>query len=643
MFSNYKRVFWLALVMSLFMYVPFWVTGYSTDVWMRLARIREWIADGFPWREHLMMTQNFPMGVEMHWTRPMDIIGYVFAWPFIPQWGVQEALEIMANFVPMLGMLLAVGGFFFGLKGYVSPKITFVAFWLFFYGLGTCWSYSTLGYFDHHVFHFGCLVWSIALVARGCLFPKNVGYFIAAGIVSACGTWLTSEFFINTYILVLPFVFAWLTDNKSLKPAIIYTAAYTVFLGAVMTFDHPIDGFWTLDFYRVSLFHVILGALNIVVFGVLSAKWVRANTLRRWIYGSLMGLGLGCVLLFGFTDKLLIPMVDPVMYHLWTGKVGEMQPLYNRYAAFVAECVMPFILGIVMVLYAVRHRHQKITPLILMTGVGVLFYVPILAMHLRVGISQNAFLIFLGAGVLALTFFPREKSFRRSLLFVIFYLIFIGVQLRGNSILERIRIWGVERYMTLYRNDQNIYVPEILKEAFEKRLEEEKAENEPVNKNANKTAAKNKNKHEEDENYACKINDKVIEIIKKDSQNGAVFTDIYDAPEILWKTGKPVLGGPYHTNIEGLTDLFMIEYDVPPFKRAHAMMKKHRVTQLYIPNPACDEFLFFDDAKKKMREPRDRTFRHAVYYQTKDSPKWLKLEYDDPKTRIKIFRVIEEK
>ena len=133
MFSSYKRVIWLAMVMSLFVFVPFYVVGFSTDVWTRLSRIQEWANAGFPLKEQLMMTQNYPFGVEMHWTRPLDFIGYAFAWPFIPNWGLKEALEIMACYVPVLVMLLAVRGFFYGVRGYLTPKMAFFAFWLFFF------------------------------------------------------------------------------------------------------------------------------------------------------------------------------------------------------------------------------------------------------------------------------------------------------------------------------------------------------------------------------------------------------------------------------------------------------------------------------------------------------------------------------
>ena len=104
-------------------YVPFYILGWNTDVWTRFTRIQEWAAQGFPWKEHLMMGQNFPYGHEMHWTRPLDVIGYIFAWPFIPNYGIKDSLEIMSYYVPLLTLLLGVAGFLYALRGYLTPKM----------------------------------------------------------------------------------------------------------------------------------------------------------------------------------------------------------------------------------------------------------------------------------------------------------------------------------------------------------------------------------------------------------------------------------------------------------------------------------------------------------------------------------------
>ena len=660
MFSSYKRVFWLSVVMSLFVYVPFNTVAFSTDVWTRLARISEWVSSGFPMKEQLLMSQNYPFGFELHWTRPLDYIGYIFAWPFIPNWGLAEALEIMAHYVPILIMLLAVRGFFFGLKGYLTPKMAFFSFWLFFCGIGHGWGQGAVGYFDHHIFHFALLVWSIALIARSFRLKDNRNYLIAAGVASGLGTWITPEFFINSYLLIIPFALGWFWRNRSLKPAIIYTLSYTILLILAMSFDHPISGFWTLDFARTSIFHAILGILNLGALIVLSAPIFRKNRLRRLIYAILVLSLMGWILLVRFSDVLLTPMVDPMMYQIWTKKVIEMQPLYEDWVGLFVYAILPLLLAFFLMLWCFFTHHRRQVPLALIAVFGTLFYSTVMIFHVRVGISQSAYFIFLGSCYLNLTFFPREKSFRRSLLFLLFYLLFIGAFTKGNSALNHFKNWGVHRYLERYKNEPDLKVPDFLKEAFDKAIQEEEAEKAeeeadtntsqkgtkiPEKKsNSNQADAKDtdEKKFPEDEKFTCITYQKIWDKIKEIPSEGAIFTDIFTAPEIYWKTGKPVLGGPYDRNVQGLLDLTMIEWDKAPFDRAYELLKKHKVDLLFLQNPRCLAAMFYDEKKRKYYPNLDSYFHGAVYYETKAMPDWIKLEYWDKKTNLKVFRIVEK-
>ena len=631
MFSSYKRVFWLAALMTLFVYVPFSVF-WSTDVWSRMSRIVEWANAGFPWREQVVFSQNYPVGFELHWTRPLDIIGYVFAWPFIPNWGLKRALEIMSYYVPVLVMILAIRGFFFACRGYLTPKMAFGAFWLFLYGIGYSWGQASIGYFDHHCFHFMLLIWCIGLVARGLLVRHNQSYFMMAGVLSAVGTWITPEFFINIYLLMVPLVFGWLWNNRSLKPALFYTAAYTLALLLVMTFDHPIAGFWTLDFARPSLFHVLLGVFNLILMGLLSCPIVRRNRICRLIYGTLGGLVLGCVLILGFDSVLLVPMVDPMMYYLWTSKVSEMRPLSENWIQLLTLAIWPLMLAPCMCLWSlIRWGKDKMAPFMLLVSVGTIFYATIVIFHIRAGISQNAFFCFLGAGYLSLTFAPREKSFARSLVFMIFYLIFIGALLKGASVLRQFQTWGAKYYLEQYKENPDINIPEFLKEGFDKIIQQENAEQNNANPN-------NTN---QEEKYACSLSDKVLDKMKGNFDDGAIFSDLFSAPQINWETGRPGLGGPYDRNVEGITDSAIIALDRPPFTKAKALLNKHQVTTVFVQHPACLGFLFNDPRTKKTYDGLENTFHYSVYHETKDMPNWLRLDYHDAQTNMKVFKIVE--
>lgn len=637
MFSSYKNVFLLAAVMTLFFYVPFQILGLNTDVYMRFVRIYEWANMGFPWREQLMAGQNFPYGHEMHWTRPLDVIGYAFAWPFIPNWGLKSSLEMMSYFVPPLVFLVGVGGFFYALRGYLTPKMAFISFWLFFWGIGYVWGQSVVGYYDHHVFHFTILVWTLALIARSFLKEYSVSLLIWAGVLTALGTWITAEFFINSYLVLLPFLFYWLMDNRTLKPALIYSLSYTIALLLAMSFDHPMAGFGTLDLYRVSMFHVLLGAMNVLALTFLMGvfQMCRTSVLRRLIYGVLAGVLYATVLLCFFTNVLITPMVEARLYYLWTSKVGEMQPGYTM-PNVVSYAILPILLAFVSLIYAIKNRTHRNSPMWILCAVGMIFYGGLYIFHCRVGVSSMAFFVLLAALYFNGVFFPREKGFKITLVFVLFYMCFIGTLLRGSAIVGRLQQIGVNVYRAEYAANQNIEAPAWLKQMLQADYAQNVKKAEPL-KNAQNKADETST---ESEKVVCTLSDEAVEVIKKDNKNGGVFADIFISPELLWKTEKPLLTGPYHTNIDGVMDLFYIAFDRGNLQKAQSIIKRRNLTQIYVQNPVCFPSFFQDEKTQSMRTDLGDTFYFRLY-QGQKIPAWLKLEYHNKKTGERVYRVVK--
>lgn len=629
MFFTYRKVLWTCLIMTVFFYVPFYLLGWSTDVWTRFTRIQEWAAQGFPWKEQLMMGQNFPFGHEMHWTRPLDIIGYVFAWPFIPNYGLKESLEIMSYYVPLLVLLLGVAGFLYALRGYLTPKMMFISFWLFFWGIGYVWGQSTVGYYDHHVFHFTILMWVVAFVARSFLKQHKGHLMIAAGALTALGTWITAEFFINSYIVLVPFVFYWLFYNRSLKPAVIYSGAYTLFLLAAMSFDHPISGFWTLDFYRVSLFHVLLGAFNTVALLLLTGifRVFKSTLLRRLIYGTLVASLYGVLLLNFFCDILLVPMADPFVYNVWTSKVSEMEPLYRSTAVF-SEGFIVFVVGLIALFVSLKARLHKNAPMLLLSSVGLLFYLSIYIFHVRVGISVNVFMVLVASLCFNMVFFPREKTAVKTFLFLLLYGLFIGGNVRGGMILDRMKNIGMNVYREEFKQNPDMEMPKWLRNRL---IEEQKAK-----KNENQPPKPYK--EGDPWVFTCDISDEVIDVIKKDNKNGGVFVDIFDSPKMLWETDKPLLTGPYHTNVDGFMALFHIMFDRGDFKNAERIIKERNLTQIYVKNPMCSSYIMYDEDTKKLIEGAEGTF-YVTLWDNKNVPNWLELAYHNKRTGEKVYRV----
>ncbi|MDD3669386.1 MAG: hypothetical protein PHX68_03835 [Alphaproteobacteria bacterium] len=645
MFNNYKSVFILSLVMAAFVFVPFYVTGFSTDVWTRLARIEEWAGLGFPWRENLMMGQNFPYGHEMHWTRPLDFLGYAFAWPFIPGWGLHEALEIMAHFVPPLILLLGVAGFFYGVRGYVAPKIAFVAFWLFFFAVGQAWGQGSVGYYDHHIALFTLHVWTIALMARYFL-TRSTGALIAAAVLTALGTWILFEFFINSYILILPFALAWLYWGKSLKPAIVFTAVCTAGLLIPLTFDHPMSGFGTLDLWRTSLFHAILGGLTLIVLAGLEGfgRRVKTDWILRGVYG-LLGVSVYIAVLVGlFPEVITTRSEDAFMYAIWMRHITELAPLW-RGAGIVPYGILPILLAAGGLAWALRHLRHRYAPLAVIAATGAAFYAALNIMHVRFGVYVHGSFVFLAALYVRSVFFPRERSRGYTLAFVVFCCLFFGALIKGDDTINRLAAWGKARL-----DKQNENKPPIdaatMKNAVDRMLSASWDDAQASQQKTMADQAQNgtdalEPKYPENENYRCYVlPDDLIKVIRADARNGGIWTDIFAAPEILWKTGKPVFGGPYHSNVDGLNDLFAVQLDRPPYTRARDILKRRNITQLYMQNPRCFGYLYYGK-DGKFKTGLNAAFNFAAYYETKDKPAWLELEYADKITKAKVFRVVD--
>lgn len=643
MFFTYRNACLLAVLMTVFFYIPFDVIGYSTDVWMRLDRIQQWAADGFPFRETLQAAQNYPFGHEMHWTRPLDFIGYALAWTFIPNWGMHEALEIMANFTPLLVLCIAVIGFFYGLRGYLNPLMSFIAFWLFFFGIGYVWGQSTVGYFDHHVFHFAILVWLIALIARYFHSRKKTGLLVGAGLLTALGTWITSEFFINLYIISLPFLLIWLIQGKSLKPVIVYTLTYCVGLTLAMSFDHPMSGFLTLDFYRVSLFHVILGLFNLAVLWGLFvvSRLTKPDLISRFIWLSLLGsIALTCLIL-GFSDVLLVPMADPYIFTKWLSFVSEMRPTYKT-PLVVGTVLLPILLSIGAIIVWFKNKKDKQSLLRIMLAAGLLFYCVMFAFHVRVGISVQAFFIFMASLYFNSVFYPREKGFARTFLFVVFYLAFMGIMNKGNIILTRMQQASVNYLADQVAQNPDYqmpsFLPESYKNAVHRTLESRAKDNTPEPGPTLADRLADQNVAAENEMFSCSLHQRVLDKVRENPV-GTVFIDVFNAPEILWKTGQPILAGPYHSNIQGTRAVFDIIWDTVPFDKARSIVDLHQIKQFVMMNPKCLPYIFNNEFVKTDDWQKNNSFYYTVYYEKADIPQWLKLDYYDVKTGVKIFTV----
>ncbi len=114
---------------------------------------------------------------------------------------------------------------------------------------------------------------------------------------------------------------------------------------------------------------------------------------------------------------------------------------------------------------------------------------------------------------------------------------------------------------------------------------------------------------------------------------GAVVSDIFWAPQIIWFTDKPTVASPYHRNIEGIIDNHKILMSSNMFEVAN-LIKKHQVGTIVLPINMDNEYYV---------NPAENTDKlYGKMFSGKDYPTWLE---EDKKTRahnLIILKVIPE-
>jgi len=97
-------------------------------------------------------------------------------------------------------------------------------------------------------------------------------------------------------------------------------------------------------------------------------------------------------------------------------------------------------------------------------------------------------------------------------------------------------------------------------------------------------------------------------------RDGAVLTDTFLGPEVMWRTGRNVVGTPYHRNREGIIDTHTIFFTTD-MDEAKKLLLKHKVTDLFLP-------LQYDE--KYYQKPKENTDKlYGKVYTGEELPDWL--------------------
>lgn len=499
----------------------------DTDSFQRMVRLRDAIARGFDWAGGIVARENPPGGIYMHWTRLYDAFILLIAAPLAIFRGWQEAILVAG---PVSGglayVLLALAGLWAARAagGAAAIAVAAVAYAASPMALG----YGAPGRVDHHALVAAFWILSLGAALRAIKQPGTHGWGVLAGTSLAATFWVQPEALIVASVSASFLIIGGL-DRAERKPAAVIGFAWSFPATMLLAFviDPPGPGRWLPFPDRLSIVYVTYAMLV----GAIAAgsAWLGtqkralpARTLLLRRISVLAGPGAAAAALWiwlfpGLANPDLY-VFTPDLLWMWA-YVQEMKSPLTLPLSAAFNRLGPSVVGMLAAAFliwrATRSRRWRVACLASLALVALAMHL----MHIRWSVYAHALApIMLGLAVEQVGGFvrrisPTDRAHPRALL-AMAVLTFLAIS-----------------------------APSRIGEAF----------GDPANPSNNPTET-----GEIETAAICSVRS-IAPFLKATDGLGAsvqrIATEINYAPQIMWWTPHEVLAGPYHMNIEGLTDL----------------------------------------------------------------------------------------
>ena len=289
---------------------------FDSDGWTRLLRVRELWNTG-EWFPALLPHLSAPEGLSLHWTRPLDVLILGGAWIGVRVFGAEpdQAILLAGSLLcPLLyvGVVLAAGW----AARIAWPEVTLAPYFALvaLIGNGPLKAYTMLGRADHHVLVVLAALIGLGFALRAVDAARPARPAFAAGIAFGCGIWVVPEALIVAVPVCIAFGAQWLVlrDGTDAARQGLWTAlGMAATLAVAILVERPAADWFTTEYDRVSMHHLVLALLMAAVFlgarrvgglprlaraatgGVLAAA---AGGLLLWLYPGTMGTAMSAAL-----------------------------------------------------------------------------------------------------------------------------------------------------------------------------------------------------------------------------------------------------------------------------------------------------------------------------------------------------------
>ncbi len=300
-----------------------WLALSDTDDNMRLAEVKAWL-NGQAWFDLRQHKLSPPEGLNIHWSRIVDLPIAAMLLIFTPIFGDYTATRIACAVAPMLALAPALWALIVTVRRLVHPRAYPVAFAILMCAQTTLFMWMPLR-LDHH----GWQLAMLTLVIAGLADPNGRRGGATAGLAAAVSFGIGLELIPMMAIAGASIALRWVWDRSEAERM----AAYAITLGGGCAIAY--GAFASYDNRQMVcdvLSPVYLSSLLLTGALLLGLSFVRAEN-RGVRFALLIGVGavIATFYAINFPQCLGRPeAISPELERMWFNHIREVKPLTSK-------------------------------------------------------------------------------------------------------------------------------------------------------------------------------------------------------------------------------------------------------------------------------------------------------------------------
>jgi hypothetical protein len=380
----------------------------DTDDYMRLVRVEHLWQTG-AWFDSVIPRVDPPAGLELHWTRPMDVLLMAGALLGTPLLGFKSALFWWGSAISPVLQILSVATLVWAAAPLITRRwLPLVA--LLYVAQPSLMLRFLAGRPDHHSLLILLFVLTLGFGLRVAQNPDKRSNAIWGGLVGAMAIWVSVESLVSMVAVIAAFALFWLfSDRRFARALVAYSAGLCAGVAMALLIDRGVSGALAVEADKISLPHLAMFAGNGVVWWMLAGAedrgWLGLARPWRAAWAMLGAVSVSALLVWFFPQIIADPMnaggdlyvrkhlthvseIQPVI--AWSELTGQSAASSIGTAFLWLGIALPAVPWLVYQCVVGQVSERRMW---LLLGVAALVFVPLTAYQIRWSTSAQTVLV----------------------------------------------------------------------------------------------------------------------------------------------------------------------------------------------------------------------------------------------------------